>query len=89
LNLPTIAEVSESQIGTQAQLVLIAARMRRFFLRGTFGEAALRDIGDCVVWNSLAISGALSSWCVVEGPLAREIACGREDWRICPCGLLK
>jgi hypothetical protein len=35
--------------------------MRRFFLRGTFGEAALRDIGDCVVWNSLAISGALSS----------------------------
>jgi len=54
LNPPVIAEVIESQIGTPAQLVPIAVRMRRFLLRGTYGDAALRDIGDCVLWNSRA-----------------------------------
>ena len=38
----------------------------------------MRDIGDCVVWNSLAISCALSLWIVVDGPLARDIGCRSE-----------
>jgi len=60
-----------------------------FFLHETFGEAALRDIGACVLWNSRAISGALSSWFVVEGRSRTKWRSEVEDWRICPCGLLK
>ena len=64
----------ESQIGTRAQLVPIAARMRRFWLHGTFGDTALCDIVECVVWNSQAMRCAISSSVIVVRTCARSTA---------------
>ena len=76
LNLPRLW-VIERQIGSRAQLVSMAARMGRFFLHGTFGGAALRDIGERVVWNRQAMGRAISSCFVVERPLVR-VLCSRR-----------
>ena len=55
--------------------------MGRFFLHGTFGGAALRDIGERVVWNRQAMGRAISSCFVVERPLVR-VLCSRRLGRL-------